>query len=129
MTNQEIYDSALRLASEVQQSDANQDYKERAPYLIAAICYRYAPLDKLYRKANNLSEQKLLAINCFPFPTLFPLCEVFAPAVSSALAGLLVLEENPELSDRLMKLADDMIADLRSAFPFRKESIVSYYTL
>ena len=76
MTNYEIYCSAIRLASEIPDSDATQDYEDRAPYLIAAAAHRYAPLDVSYRRAHDLDEQQLLALNCFPLTTSFPLSDV-----------------------------------------------------
>lgn len=127
MTNQEIYDSALRLASEVPNPDANEDYEDRAPYLIAAVCHRYAALDVLYRKAHGMDEQKILDINCFPFPTLFPLSTVFAAAVSSAVAGMLVLQENEQMSERLLKMADEMVDEIQRSLPYKKEKILSHY--
>ena len=127
MTNHEIYDAALRLASEVANTGTNDDYQERAPYLIAAACHRYAALDSCYRDANGLESQKILEINCFPLTTLFPLCNVFSVPVSMAVAGMLVLEENPQMSERLLKIADDVIAEIQKAIPFKKEKILSHY--
>ncbi len=127
MTNQEIYDSALRLASEVPDPDANEDYEDRAPYLIAAVCHRYADLDVTYRQAHGLEEQKILDINCFPLPTLFPLCTVFSPAVSLAVAGMLVLEENPQMSERLLQIADSTVKGIQQSLPYTKEKILSHY--
>lgn len=127
MTNYEIYCSAIRLASEIPDSDATQDYEDRAPYLIAAAAHRYAPLDVSYRRAHDLDEQQLLALNCFPLTTSFPLSDIFAPAVSSAVAGMLVLEENPKLSDQLLKMADSIISDIQQSIPFKKEKILSHY--
>jgi hypothetical protein len=124
----EIYEASLRLSSEVSDPNANEDYRERAPYLIAAICYRYASLDTSYRQANGKEAQKLLATNCFPLTTLFPLSDVFAPPVSMAVAGLLVLEENPKMSAQLMDLADEAISEIEKSIPYKKEKIRSHYT-
>ena len=127
MTNHEIYDAALRLASEVSNLDTNEDYQERAPYLIAAACHRYAGLDATYREAHELEQQKILDINCFPLTTLFPLSSIFSVPVSMAVSGMLVLEENPQMSERLLKMADDIIAEIQKALPFKKEKILSHY--
>jgi len=117
------------MACEVEDPNANEDYEERAPYLIAAICYRHAPLDVLYREANGLEAQRLLAINCLPLGASFPLCDEFAPAVSAALAAGLTLSENPEMSERLAKLSDELFAELRRRIPYQKERIAQKYTL
>ena len=127
MTNQEIYDSALRLASEVSVSDGNEDYVERSPYLLAVICSRYSTLDVAYRAAHGLEQQKLLPINQYPLATLFPLSDIFSAPVSTALAALLVLEENPNLSQQLTKLSEAMIADIQKQIPFQQKQIVSHY--
>jgi len=129
LTIQEIYDAALAMVCEVEESNANTDYEARAPYLVAATCYRYASLDVLYRQVNGLEKQNLLAVNRFPLGATFPLCDEFGPAVSASLAGMLVLSENPEMSERLIRLSDDLIAELRRRIPFQKERIVSKYAL
>lgn len=123
----EIYEASLHLASEVSDPNANEDYKNRAPHLIAAVCYRYAALDASYRQVNGLDQQKLLAINSFPLTTQFPLSDVFAPPVSMALAGLLVMDENPKMSTQLMAMADEAIAGIQKSLPYKKEKIQSHY--
>ena len=129
MTNQEIYDAALRLASETAALNANEDYEERAPYLIAMICHRYAALDRIYRQVHGLERQELLNITFFPFPTLFPLSEPFISPVSTALASLLILAENPQMSKSLADIENGMIDEIRRSIPFQKEQIVSRYDL
>ena len=129
MTVQEIYDAALSMACEVDGVSANDDYKARTPYLVAALCYRHAPLDVLFRQANGLDKQNLLPINCLPLGATFPLCDEFSPAVSTALAGLLVLSENPEMADRLIRLSDTLIAELRQRIPFQKQHVSQMYSL
>ena len=130
MTNQEIYDAALAMACEIEDdSGANEDYEARAPYLIAAICYRYAELDVRYREAKGLDAQRLLAINCLPLGATFPLCDDFAPAVSTALAGMLVMSENPEMCERLSTLSEDLTRELRARIPYQTEQIAQTYAL
>ena len=127
MTNQEIYDAAIRLIGETAETNVNEDYRDRATYLIAAVCHRYASLDVLYRRAHGLATQKLLAINNFPLPTLFPLSDAFAPPVSMAVASLLVLDENAKMSEQLMTWADTTVAEIQKSIPFTKEKIQSSY--
>ena len=127
MSNQEIYDAALRLIGETSNLDFNEDYRDRAPYLISAVCHRYAALDALYRQAHGLDKQKLLEINNYPLPTLFPLSDAFAPPVSMEVAGLLVLAENPKMSEHLTSWASNSIAELQRSIPFKKEKIQSAY--
>ena len=131
MKIREIYDSALRLVCETDQPDANEDYEERATYLVSLICQRYASLDRQYRSVNGLNEQEILQTNCFPMPMLFPLADAFAPAVAAALAGMLVMDENAEMSQQLSDLSDRMIdevkAEMQVTTPYQLESIVSRY--
>jgi hypothetical protein len=129
LTIQEVYDAALPLACEVEGESGNEDYEARAPYLVAALCYRYSHLDVRYREAFGLDPQRLVAINYLPLTATFPLCDDFSPAISAALAGLLVLSENPEMSARLTALADDLITELRARIPYQKERIVQMYNL
>ena len=128
MTNQEIYDAAIRLIGETSDENVNEDYKDRATYLISAVCHRYAPLDVLYRQAHGLQKQKLLETNNYPLSTLFPLSDAFAPSVSMAVAALLVLDENAKMSEQLMNWADITISEIQKSLPFIKEKIQSSYT-
>ena len=131
MKIREIYDSALRLTCEIDHPTANDDYEERATYLVSLICHRYASLDRDYRSLKGLGAQEILQINCFPMPALFPLSDVFAPAVSAALAGMLVMDENAEMSQRLSDLSGQMIDEIKSEMQvkprYQLESIASRY--
>ena len=131
MTVQEVYNAALTMACEGTEESGNEDYEARTPYLVAALCYRYSHLDVRYREAFGLEKQKLVDINHLPMAATFPLCDDFSPAVSTALAGLLVLSENPEMSERLLRLADTLIAELQSRIPIpsQKEHISQVYDL
>lgn len=132
MTIQEVFDAALAMACEVEGESANEDYKARTPFLVAALCYRHAPLDARYREVFGLEPQNLLATNYLPLGATFPLCDDFAPAVSTALAGLLTLSENPDMSEQLLSLSDNLIAELRGRIPptpYQKESITQMYNL
>ena len=131
MTIQEVYDAALTMACEIEGESGNEDYEARTPYLVAALCYRYSHLDVRYREAFGLEKQKLVDINHLPMAATFPLCDDFSPAVSTALAGLLVLSENPEMSERLLRLADTLIAELHSRIqiPDQNEHISQGYDL
>ena len=131
MTIQEVYDAALPMACEIEGESGNEDYETRTPYLVAALCYRYSHLDVRYREAFGLDKQRLVASNYLPLTATFPLCDDFSPAVSTALAGLLVLSENPEMSELLLRRADDLIAELqnRIQIPYQKEHITQVYNL
>lgn len=127
MTNQEIYDAALRLASEVAVSDENQDYLERSGYLLATICSMCAGLDEAYRTARDLEPQDLPAVTKYDLEDNFPLSPAFAAPVSALLASLLVLQEAPELSERLNEVGKSALSCIRATIPFRIQPIVNRY--
>ena len=129
MTNQDLYNAALRLASEVFAEGENADYAERAEYLLGVLCLRYASLDRDYRLANGMKEATLPTLPHLSLDTDFPLCEVFASPVSYALAALLVATESPALSDRMEHLADDALASIRQAIPFQNGRITDRYSI
>ena len=57
MTAQEILDAAIAMACEdPSDTDANADYVDRAPYLLASFLTRCAPLDRAYRRAHGTGE-------------------------------------------------------------------------
>ena len=56
MTFRELYNSALRLVSETDDNLMNEDYEDRAGYILAAFCNECAPVEKKYCKANGLTE-------------------------------------------------------------------------
>ncbi len=127
MTNQDLYNAALRLASEVASVGENADYEERAEYILGVLCLRYASLDRDYRLANGMKEATLPTLPHLSLAAQFPLCEVFAAPVSYALAALLVATESPALSDRLEHQADDALVAIRQAIPFQSERISDRY--
>ena len=129
MTNQALYDAALRLASEVYAEGENADYEERAEYLLGVLCLRYASLDEAYRTANGLEKASLPTLPHLPLSEEFPLCEVFSAPLSSALAALLVATESPSLANRLERLAADSLDAIRQAIPFQSERITDRYSL
>jgi len=127
LTNRDIYNSALRLASEVDTAGENQDYLERAGYLLPTVCVRCTALDAAYREATGGAKQVLPEDSAYRMDADFPLSSVFSAPASAALAALLVLEENPELSDRLNAYSEKILTEIRNALPLRKESIINHY--
>ncbi len=127
MTNQEIYSIALRLASEVGTVGLNADYEERAGYLLALLCKRYAPLDGAYRKAYGMEEQTLPNVVPIKLSSAFPLADALSTPVAAALAALLVSAESPTLADRLDRLAADAASALRQSLPCSVEAITDRY--
>ena len=128
MTNMEIYNAALRLASEVASEDENGDYLERSGYLLPVACSMCAAADRLYRSAYGLSEQSLPESTLYSMTATFPLSPVFATPVSARLASLLTVQESPELSAALASVSEDALSRILSSLPFRSEKIVDRYS-
>lgn len=126
MTNQEIYTAALRLACEAV-DDAPPDYADRAESLLAVVGLRYAALDAAYREATGAEAQVLPDGMSWDLDDDFPLSSVFAPPAATALASMLVMEENPELSDRLNTMTLATINSIRQSTPFHPEPIMEKY--
>lgn len=127
MTNQSIYDTALRLASEIAASDANADYQERSTYLLPIVCQRFAQTDRFYRLAMNREEQSLPSEIPYRLTDPFPLSDVFLSPASALLASLLVVEENPALSKHLEAVSNAAADAIRRDIPCRSESIQNSY--
>ncbi len=127
MTNQNIFDAALRLACEVETAGENLDYAERACYLLPTVCAQYAGLDAAYRSVFGEEQQSLPTSLCYTLSAGFPLTDRFAPAASALLASLLVADEAPTLCKHLQEQADALCGELQRALPFRREATVNAY--
>ena len=127
MTNRDVYKAALGLASERQASDQNTDYEERACFLLPVVCARCARLDSFWRAANDEEPHSLPESCAWSLDADFPLSAPFASPASVLLASLLVLEENPTLSDALSELGSALLEELSRAIPWQIESTVQKY--
>ena len=127
MTYRELYDSALRIVAETD-GDANEDYEDRAEYILAAFCSECAPIDKRYCKANKLSETNFSPKSVVDLSERFPLEEIFAPAAVYYLGAMLVSDENESLSDRLFALYTDAISAIQSGLPWSNHKIINNYS-
>ena len=127
MKNQDIYDGALRILAEKSTQGTNEDYEERAPYLIAAFCCESARADAAYRKANGLSGGSSQSSVYLELSAEFPCCSRFAATASVYLASMLVIDENPELSDKLFDRYSDMMSAICMEIPAVVESISDRY--
>ncbi len=127
LTNQNIYDIALRLAGELGTVGLNADYQERAGYLLSLLCRRYVPLENAYRKAHGQEPFAPSISVPLALSSAFPLSEDLSVPVSASLAALLVCAESPELANRLEQLAADAAETIREALPFSVASIVKRY--
>ena len=127
MTNQQIYKSSLRLLAESTGVGDNDDYEERAPYIIANFCSETYDADVAYRKAYNLESPNEISEVYLPLENEFPRSPRFSSAACVYLASMLVLDTNPELSDRLFDRYSDMLAGICSSIPALIENIEDRY--
>ena len=128
MTNQEIYEAALRLCGEQEDHTNNADYKKRAPQLLAVFCQQNARLDRIVREANGSEPQTLPSALSLPLADAFPLSDAFASAAAYWLAGMLTTAENTSIGDRFLEQAQEALKAIRKEVPFRLENIRSVYS-
>ncbi len=113
----EIFKSALRLLNEKGAEDENEDFAERAPFILAAMFSEAAKTDQNYRKANGLGEQGSFSPTYVELSEDFPLSSRFASAATFYLASLLILDENEELSDTFYEKYCDSMSAIASEIP------------
>lgn len=127
MLNKEIYDCALGLLAESTDDGANDDYEERAPYLLAAFCAEAHNADKALRHSH--SEQS--AVDFSPvylgLEEQFPLLECFAAPAALYLAAMLVMDYNDVVSDKLYDRYSDSMSSICSSIPALTEHIKDRY--
>ena len=123
----DVYAHALSLICESPESELNDDYKERAQYLLASWCTELARMDKNYRLATGESSQLPFSCVILELEYEFPLSERFAPAAAYFLASMLVAEENGELSDKLYSRYTDAVSSLAQEISASIETISDRY--
>ena len=127
MKNRDIYNGAMRVLAEQTEVLVNDDYQERAPYLIAAFCDENRDIDKAYRRANSLGEAPEVNAVCVELTEDFPCAPRFSSACCIYLASMLILDENSELSDKLYDKYSDMMATISAGIPSFVEKISNRY--
>ena len=111
-TNNDIYLSALALIDENTAKGDTSDLAERAPYIIATFCATCRTLDKKLRERDSLEKQKPFSLVKLPLESEFPLCEILSAPAAAYLASMLVIDENPALSESLYDKYCDSVAIL-----------------
>lgn len=126
MTCREIYTVALEMVDEALDND-NDDYEERAPYLLASFCSACRALDARYREANGLDAASDFSDTCLSLDGEFPLHRAFSAPAAAYLAAMLVVDENEDMSDRFCALYSDRLAQIQAELPCKTESIQNRY--
>lgn len=127
MKNREIYDAALRVLAEKCVDGANDDYEERAPYLIANFCCESSSTDSAYRKAHSITAAKKVSAVFLDLDADFPCCDRFATAAVMYLAAMLIIDENAELSDKFFDRYSDTMSEICMEIPAVIERISDRY--
>ena len=126
-TNNDIYLSALALIDESAEKGDTADLKERAPFIIASFCSTCRALDKALRKRDSLEAQPKFRSVKLALENEFPLCDVLSAPASIYLASMLVIDENPSLSESLYDKYCDSIATIGAECSCSAISDVYFY--
>ncbi len=99
--NQEIYNNALALIAQDINGKDIDDLEDRAPYLIASFCCSAKNIDKSIRKDEGLDEQKNFSSVYLSLNEDFPLCSTLSSPAALYVAAMLMIDEDPDLSDSI----------------------------
>ena len=109
-TNNDIYLSALALIDESASKGDTADLAERAPFILASFCSTCRSLDKKLRLRDSLEAQGKFSSVKLSLENEFPLCDALSAPAAAYLASMLVIDENPALSESLYDKYCDAIA-------------------
>jgi hypothetical protein len=126
-TNNDIYLSALALIDESESKGDTADLAERAPFILASFCSTCRSLDKKLRLRDSLEAQGKFSSVKLPLENEFPLCEVLSAPAAAYLASMLVIDENPALSESLYDKYCDAIATIGAECSCSAISDVYFY--
>ena len=112
-----IFKSALRLLNEKGAEPDQEEFSERAPYILSAMFSEAARADKNYREAHSLGAQGSFSPTYTELTEDFPLSDRFASAAAFYLASLLIIDENEVLSDTFYEKYCDSMASIVSETP------------
>ena len=115
MFNRDIYVSALSLLGLGVGGENASDLEERAPYLIASFCCSAKEIDATLRKAEELGAQPSFNSVFLELDSEFPLCDRLSSCAALYVAAMLIIDEDPELSDSLYDKYCAAIAPFSSA--------------
>ena len=128
MKNKEIYSSALNLLAQDPSEGANEDYEERAPYLIATFCNEITEIDNAVRKALGIEKKSEFDRVWLDLEEEFPMLDRFVSVAAKYLAAMLVIDEDTDLSDKLYEMYCDAISAIRSQIPCIIEKTANRYS-
>ncbi len=127
MKNRDIYISALHLIGEDIYHELNEDYEERATFLLAAFASETEPTDAAYREYKKLAPAEKFNCVYLSLDGEFPCADRFANPAAFYLAAMLIIDDNSELSDKLFDKYCDSMARIQSSIPSKIEKIAQKY--
>ncbi len=101
MLTREIYESALRLLAESTAEGDNDDYEERAPYILAVFCTEVQGIDEQIRLLSGDEGKAVFDGIYVDLDDSFPMFPRFAAMAAAYLAAMLVLDNDSALSEKL----------------------------
>ena len=123
-----IYDGALRLIAESIDTDDNQDYRDRAPYILGTFCSQTRGVDAAARNLKGLTPATVADLVYLDLDSTFPLLDDFAPAAELYLAAMLVIDYDASLYERLFARYCDLISIVCSSFaPISEKTVNKYF--
>ena len=127
MTNKEIYLAALRLIAESTDESDNEDYADRAYYILAAFCSTVHDINNALRHSQGLEALEASEKVCLDENEAFPCDARLIPAAEHYLGAMLTIDAFPELSDRLYDKYCDIISRIADAIPATVKKISDAY--
>ncbi len=127
MTNRNIYTASLALLSDSLISTDNDDFAERAPYIIAMFICEAQYLDSSLRSflgKNPVAEYETVYAD---LGATFPLLDRFSAPASLYLASMLIEDEDREYAERLYERYCDSMSSLAANIGGRSEQITQKY--
>ncbi len=127
MRCKEIYDTALSLIAESRDPSDTADYEERAAYLLAAFCTDNSQTDERVREYYGKPKVTYAESLYLPLDEQFPFMAKLASPAALYLAAMLVIDDFPELSDRLYDRYCDSMSKLCNTLSSKSGKIVNKY--
>lgn len=129
-----IFDNVIRLIGAGNHPDHTSGYRTRMPYLLACFVGECYAMDASYRQRHNMTADagEPLLPDVFDATAIaadedFPMSVRFSPAAAYYVASMLVMEENPDLADRLYARYSDALSHVRAGIPMVISEISNKY--
>ena len=127
MKNRDIYENALRILAQSTAAGENEDFEERAPYLIASFCTEALEINRHLCEAIGKTPMSDFERVWLPLEENFPLIDRLAPIACLYLAAMLILDEDGDTSDKLYARYCEKITALWQEIPAAIEKIKEKY--